>query len=47
MKAASKLILKESVAENLALQVKRKLDIRFAEIIKLMAKKTIRSVKSI
>jgi len=46
MKAASKLILKESIAKHLALQVKRKVERRFAEIIKLMAKKTLRSVQS-
>ena len=45
MKAASKLILKESVAKNVALQVKRKVDRSIALIIKLMAKKTLRSVQ--
>ena len=45
MKAASKLILKESVAKNVALQVKRKVNRRIALIIELMAKKILRSVK--
>jgi hypothetical protein len=45
MKASSKLILKESVAKNVALQVKRKVDRSIALIIKLMAKKTFRSVQ--
>jgi len=46
MKAASKLILKESVAKNVALQVKRKVDRTIALITKLMAKKILRSVQN-